>query len=301
MEYLSLFSKEMEAFVKSALSNGIALGRHELSNGCYANVESYVTYPRNERCFESHEKFIDIQLVLEGEEYIEWIPVSELKLAEQYDETKDVAFWHTDTPGELKKLSAGEFCVIYPGMAHMPCLQVSGKSDVKKVVVKIPISNVSKIFFTDIDGTLTDGKIHISSQGELFKSFDVKDGYAIGQMLPKMGFVPAVITGRKSEIVMKRCEELNIAEIHQGISDKLQKMLEIAAKYGCFVDISGMLWGTAYAGDDLPDEACMKLAQYAGCPADAVDGIRAISNFVAERCAGNGAVREFVEWLRKEI
>ena len=67
-----------------------------------------------------------------------------------------------------------------------------------------------KLLVLDVDGTLTDGKIYIGPEGEAVKAFDVKDGYALAVLLPKMGIEPLVITGRKSEIVGKRCLELGI-------------------------------------------------------------------------------------------
>ena len=60
----------------------------------------------------------------------------------------------------------------------------------------------------DVDGTLTDGKIYISGDGEMCKAFNVKDGYAINHICKKNGIVPAIITGRVSKIIEKRCEEL---------------------------------------------------------------------------------------------
>ena len=60
-----------------------------------------------------------------------------------------------------------------------------------------------KLLVLDVDGTLTDGKIYIGPEGEAVKAFDVKDGYALAVLLPKMGIEPLVITGRKSKIVGK--------------------------------------------------------------------------------------------------
>ena len=67
-----------------------------------------------------------------------------------------------------------------------------------------------KFLVMDVDGTLTDGKIYMGAGGEVFKSFDIKDGYGITTILPKAGIVPVVITARKSKIVENRCAELDI-------------------------------------------------------------------------------------------
>ena len=59
----------------------------------------------------------------------------------------------------------------------------------------------------------------------------------------------------------------------------------------------GILPGTAYMGDDIPDYDSMQIVEKRGCPKDAVDEIRQISDFVSARNGGDGAVREFIEWL----
>ena len=65
--------------------------------------------------------------------------------------------------------------------------------------------------------TMTDGKVYMSSQGEAFKAFDVKDGYGIKHILPQLGIKPVIITGRYSEIVKRRAEELDIKLLFQGV------------------------------------------------------------------------------------
>lgn len=145
----------------------------------------------------------------------------------------------------------------------------------------------------DVDGTLTDGKIYMGPNGEAMKAFDVKDGYAIANMLPMMGIEPVVITGRKSEIVSRRCEELGVTRLYQGVSDKLavlEKMLE---------EKRSTLSEVAFMGDDLNDLECMEAVNAAGglsaCPADAASEVRAISDYIAKKVGGSGAVRDLVE------
>lgn len=157
-------------------------------------------------------------------------------------------------------------------------------------------SNV-KLLFMDVDGTLTDGNIYMSASGESFKSFHIKDGYGIHDILPQFGIVPIIITARESKIVEMRCKELEIKNIFQGCKNKKNKMIEIAERYGIKENPDGFLIQTAYIGDDIPDIECMKIAEYTGCPVDAVQQIKNIADFVAEHKGGDGAVREFIEWL----
>lgn len=144
----------------------------------------------------------------------------------------------------------------------------------------------------DVDGTLTDGKIYMSASGEAFKAFDIKDGYTI-YTLDKMGIVPVIITGRESQIVARRAEELKIKEIHQGVGDKLGKLREVAARYNVTMD------EIAYFGDDYNDVKCMEICGFTGCPQDAEEDIKLKVNYICEAKAGSGALREFVKQIVK--
>ncbi len=145
----------------------------------------------------------------------------------------------------------------------------------------------------DIDGTLTDGRIHIAPQGELLKSFDVKDGYAIAQMLPQNGILPVIITGRKSEIVARRAEELGIRYVYQGVQNKAECLRVFAAEQG--MELSQI----AGIGDDIPDLPMLRLCGLAACPADAVEEVKASCRYVCRASGGHGAVREFTAFLTK--
>ncbi len=147
-----------------------------------------------------------------------------------------------------------------------------------------------KILVLDVDGTLTDGKIYISSQGEIMKAFNVKDGLGIRKLQQK-GIIPVIITGRNSEIVSIRGGELGISEIYQGIEDKLTILDKICMKYSCNYK------AVAYIGDDENDLECMNVCGIKGCPSDAVESVKNIADIVCKTCGGNGAVREFIEYL----
>lgn len=148
-----------------------------------------------------------------------------------------------------------------------------------------------KLLVMDVDGTLTDGKIYMSAQGEAVKAFDVKDGYGIVSLLPQCGIRPVIITGRKSEILLRRCEDLKISEVHQGVTDKAARLTEVMEKFGVTAK------QVAYIGDDLNDLSCMELAGITACPADAVEIIREKADFCCILPGGRGAVREFIDWL----
>lgn len=158
-----------------------------------------------------------------------------------------------------------------------------------------------KLLFLDVDGTLTDGKLYIGNQGELFKAFDVKDGCGIHDILPKYHIVPVIITARSSEIVRHRCQELDIEHFYQGCRQKQKKMIDVAAKFEIYPNEEGVLKGTAYMGDDILDLQCMKISELNGCPKNAVKEVLAACDFVSIHNGGNGAVRDFIEWIVKNI
>lgn len=157
-----------------------------------------------------------------------------------------------------------------------------------------------KYLVMDVDGTLTDGKIYIGENGEIMKAFNVKDGYAISQILPKYGVIPIVITGRKSKIVENRCKELGISEIHQGCLDKRKKLIEILMGYGEDMTEENK-YNCACIGDDILDIPLMKICKITGCPVDACVEVKNIAAFVSEKNGGDGAIREFVEWMIKAL
>lgn len=145
-----------------------------------------------------------------------------------------------------------------------------------------------KLLVMDVDGTLTDGCIYCSGQGELLKAFNVKDGYAIAHVLPKLNIIPVIITGRESKIVEYRASELGISELHQGVADKLSKLNDIAAKYECNYD------NIAYIGDDLNDISCIEKCGLTACPADSILEVIEKVDYVCKNNGGKGAVREFI-------
>lgn len=158
-----------------------------------------------------------------------------------------------------------------------------------------------KILVMDVDGTLTDGKIYMSETGESMKAFSVKDGYGIHSILPVKQIIPVIITGRNSGIVWKRAQELDILYVYQNVKDKLEclnnMLREICEKENKYYDLSNV----AYIGDDLNDLGCIKEVGSAGgvtgCPKDAVRELKEECHFISAYQGGEGAVREFIDWI----
>lgn len=145
-----------------------------------------------------------------------------------------------------------------------------------------------KMILMDADGVLTDGKIVFFSGGNEAKMFDSKDGVGI-KLAQRAGLATGVISGRESEALLRRCEELGMDEIHQRVFEKLGAYEEILARRGltdeecCFI------------GDDLVDAPVLKRV---GLPVTVADGhpaLEPIVAYVTDRTGGAGAVREVID------
>lgn len=147
-----------------------------------------------------------------------------------------------------------------------------------------------RLLAMDVDGVLTDGSLNIGAEGELFKAFNAKDGMGISLAM-RNGLKIALITGRRSEIIHRRAEELGITLLYEGVKDKALQLKQIAAERGISLD------EIAYMGDDLNDLPAMVQAGISFAPADAAKDVLKAVNAVASCNGGRGAVREIIELI----
>ena len=147
-----------------------------------------------------------------------------------------------------------------------------------------------KLLALDVDGVLTDGSIYISPAGEGFKGFNAKDGMGISCAL-RSGLQIAVITGRQSPIVERRCEELGITLLQQGVKDKRLALQQMAQKLGLVRE------EIAYMGDDLNDIPAFKASGLNLVPADAAIEVMAVADIITKASGGRGAVREAITMI----
>ncbi len=150
-----------------------------------------------------------------------------------------------------------------------------------------------KLVAFDVDGVMTDGSITYDENGVEYKTFNAKDGHGIVS-LNKAGIITAIITGRENGTVEHRAENLKIKELFQGSKNKIADLEKIMQKYGITFE------EVAYMGDDIPDICILEKVALKGCPADAVDEVKEIANFVSSKNGGRGAVREFCDYILKE-
>jgi 3-deoxy-D-manno-octulosonate 8-phosphate phosphatase (KDO 8-P phosphatase) len=145
-----------------------------------------------------------------------------------------------------------------------------------------------RLLVLDVDGVLTDGSILYGADGEAWKRFDVHDGLALARAVAA-GFSVAVLSSRSSPAVARRCAELGLTEVHQGVADKLAAYEALRTRLG-YRDAE-----VACMGDDLPDVGAMRRAGLAIAPADAVAEVRRVARWVSRAPGGRGAVREVLE------
>lgn len=148
-----------------------------------------------------------------------------------------------------------------------------------------------KLFLCDVDGTLTDGGMYYSENGDELKKFNTRDGMGF-QLLREAGIKTGIITSEDTKIVEKRAKKLKVDFLYQGKRDggKLAVVKEICAQLGITLD------EVAYIGDDVN---CMELLEAVGmkaCPADACEDVKAIPHIqVMKKRGGEGCVREFIK------
>lgn len=147
-----------------------------------------------------------------------------------------------------------------------------------------------ELIVLDVDGTLTDGSIIYSSNGDDIKSFNVKDGFGIEGWI-KMGKQAAIITGRTSVIIKRRAGELKIEHFFEGVRNKKEVLSKLLSELS--LDSSQV----ASIGDDLNDLNMFALSGLSFAPADATAYVRNCADVVLTKNGGHGAVREMIEYI----
>ena len=147
-----------------------------------------------------------------------------------------------------------------------------------------------RLLVLDVDGVLTDGRLRYGPDGEQEKVFHVRDGYGI-RSLAASGVLIAVISGRNSAAVARRCADLGIREVQQGIADKAAAFAALIARLGLAAR------DCACIGDDTLDVAMMRQVGLAIAVADAHAEARRAAHRRTRLVGGAGAVREVCDWL----
>ena len=151
-----------------------------------------------------------------------------------------------------------------------------------------------RAFAFDVDGVLTDGGILADLNGELYRTFDSKDGMAI-RMAAMKGFHMAIITGGRSESIRKRVQQcgMKAEDVYLGSRDKIEDFEDFCRKHDLGPE------EVMYFGDDLPDIPVMTVCGCGVAPSDAVDDVLEAADHVSTKPGGKGCVRETIEMVMK--
>ena len=149
-----------------------------------------------------------------------------------------------------------------------------------------------KLLILDVDGVLTDGKIIYNDRGEEIKAFHVRDGHGL-KLLMRAGIGIALITGRKSKVVLHRARDLGIKNVYQKATNKIE-VYEKILKGKKLKDEN-----VGFVGDDLVDIPVLKRVGFSAAVGDAIPEVREVADYVASKKGGEGAVREICELLLK--
>lgn len=145
-----------------------------------------------------------------------------------------------------------------------------------------------KAFVFDYDGVMSDGMIYTAGNDFIMRNGNVKDGYAIQYAL-KLGFKVAVISGGSGESIKQRLNMLGISDVFLSAKEKL-------SVYKNYLECNHLEQkNVLYMGDDIPDYDIMLNSGVATCPADAVEEIKQVADYISNKKGGEGCVRDVIE------
>jgi 3-deoxy-D-manno-octulosonate 8-phosphate phosphatase (KDO 8-P phosphatase) len=144
----------------------------------------------------------------------------------------------------------------------------------------------------DVDGVLTDGRLYYGPSGEAMKVFNILDGHGM-KMLAQSGVATGLLSGRRSEAAAARARELGMTHVILGAEDKLAHFERLRTELGLAAA------QCAFMGDDLPDVPVLSRCGFAVAVANAVPEVKAIAHLVTKSAGGEGAVREFCDFVMR--
>jgi len=147
-----------------------------------------------------------------------------------------------------------------------------------------------RLFIFDVDGVLTDGSLSYGAEGEMIKTFNVHDGLGI-KLLQEAGIKTAIISARRTPIVLARAKDLGIDYVHQGGHDKLTPFKALLAELGLQEE------QVAFIGDDVVDLPLLSRVGFAVSVPNGRQEAHQRSHYITEAAGGRGAVREACEFV----
>ena len=152
-----------------------------------------------------------------------------------------------------------------------------------------------KSFVFDVDGVLTDGSLLADLNGEFYRTFNSKDGFGL-RMAVMHGYKMGIITGGKSESIKMRFLACGFKteDIYLWSRDKMEEFDDFCTRHGLTHE------EVMYFGDDVPDISVMMACGCGVAPADAMEDVKAVADYICEKPGGRGCVRECIEMVMKQ-
>lgn len=150
-----------------------------------------------------------------------------------------------------------------------------------------------KLVCFDFDGVFTDSKYYVSNEGFTIKTIDAKDNHGI-KLLKDAGIRVGIISGSNLNHldVLSKMNNFNKLDFYvKGCDDKSEELIK-------WKNLWDLEWHEiAYMGDDVIDLECLKKVGLGACPKDAVSNVKEVCSFISRKKGGNGAVREFIDFI----
>ncbi|MCS7037262.1 MAG: HAD-IIIA family hydrolase [Saprospiraceae bacterium] len=173
-----------------------------------------------------------------------------------------------------------------------PALQPAGADVAVELVHLFDKFRAVRAFALDVDGVLTDNRVHLTESGEQLRVMNIRDGMGI-RFAIESGFPFCVITGGRSLGVIKRLNLLGIEHIYSGVTNKWPAFEQFLNT--CQLKPAEV----CYMGDDVLDLEVLRKVGLAASPADAVPEVRAVADYISPLTGGNGCVRDLIEKVLK--
>ena len=154
------------------------------------------------------------------------------------------------------------------------------------------IMNDITTFVFDVDGVLTDSSVFVTNQGEMLRTMNIRDGFALKAAI-ESGYNVCIISGGSNEGVRIRLQNLGVKDIHLGTPDKVKTFKD-------YTEINNIKHeNVLYMGDDIPDFHVMKLVGLPTCPQDSTPEIKNICRYISHVKGGRGSARDVIEQVMK--
>jgi len=168
-------------------------------------------------------------------------------------------------------------------------ISIDSLCKIKSINMNKIVTRDIKLLILDVDGTMTDGGMYFTENGDQFKKYNTKDGMAIKNITKKGIQVGIISHGHKTKVVQDRADLLGIQKVYVGRDDKTTIL-----KNWC-TELNIKMNQVAYIGDDINDAKVMQEVGLSACPVDAVRSIQSIADVILSRKGGDACVREFID------